>query len=318
MSQIYHGNAATNMKIREEIKYSNLSITALSKKHIVARGTIKKWKIRDDFEDKSSRPYNINYKLNDIEKSIAISLRKSNWMKLDEITDILTVSNDNYNRSNIYRTLKEIGINVIPQEKKDEAKKFKEYSPGFIHIDVTYLPKIEGEKKYLFVAIDRATRLLFYKIYPNKNAKCSNDFLEECKEYFPMIISHILTDNGGEFKNQEFEDNLKKDDIDFRNTKPYTPKTNGMVERVNGIIKDPTIKSRKYENYKELEIDLNKFLLYYNFTRRHGSLKRELNVRTPFDALEKWYDLEPDLFKVNPEEFRNMAIKKIEGYIFQK
>ncbi len=98
-------------------------------------------------------------------------------MKLDEITDILTPANDNYNRSNIYSTLVENNISRVPQEKRDEAKKFKEYSPGFIHIDVTYLPKLEGKKKYLFVAIDRATRLLFYKIYPNKNAKCSNDFL---------------------------------------------------------------------------------------------------------------------------------------------
>ncbi len=316
MSQIYHSNATTNTKIREEVKYSNESTTFLSKKYNVTRGTIIKWKMRDDFKDKSSRPDNINYRLNDIEKSIAISLRKSTWMPLDEIVDILTPVNDNYNRSNIYATLVANNINCIPQEKKDEAKKFKEYNPGFIHIDVTYLPKLEGKKKYLFVAIDRVTRLLFYKIYANKNAKCSNDFLEECKEYFPMIISHILTDNGGEFKNKEFEGNCKKDGIELRNTKPYTPKTNGMVERVNGTIKGPTIKSRKYENYKELEVDLNKFLLYYNFNRRHGSLKRELNVRTPFEALEKWYQLDPDLFKVNPEEFRNMATKKIESYIF--
>ena len=150
-----------------------------------------------------------------------------------------------------------------------------------------------------------------FSIYPNKNAQCSNEFLKECKEFFPMIISHILTDKGGEFKNKEFEDNCRKDNIEFRNTKPYTPKTNGMVERVNGTIKNGTIKSKKYENYDELEVDLNKFLIYYNFNRRHGSLKKELNVRTPFDALEKWYKLEPDLFRVNPEEFKNMAYSKI-------
>ena len=315
MSQIYHGNAVTNSNIRNKIQLSIESDFDLSLRYGVSVKTVFKWKKRGFVNDKSSRPDNINYKLNEIEKSIIISVRKSNWIKLDELTDILTASNDNYNRSNIYRALVENGINVIPQEKKDEAKKFKEYSPGFIHIDVTYLPKLEGSKKYLFVAIDRATRLLFYKIYPNKDAKCSNEFLKECKEFFPMIISHILTDNGGEFKNTEFENNCKYDDIEFRNTRPYTPKTNGMVERVNGIIKDPTIKSKKYENYKELEMDLNKFLIYYNFNRRHGSLKKELNVRTPFDALEKWYKLEPDIFRKTPEEFRNMAYEKIEGSI---
>lgn len=318
MSQIYHNNALTNSNIRNEIQSSAELDSVLSLKYGISIKTVIKWRKRSFVTDKSSRPDNINYKLNELEKSIIISLRKSNWIKLDEIVDILTASNDNYNRSNIYRALCNNGINVIPQEKKDEAKKFKEYSPGFIHIDVTYLPKLKGDKKYLFVAIDRATRLLFYKIYSNKNAICSNKFLKECKEFFPMVISHILTDNGGEFKNKEFKNNCKNNDIEFRNTRPYTPKTNGMVERVNGIIKNPTIKSKKYEDYKELEIDLNKFLIYYNFNRRHGSLKKELNVRTPFDALEKWYDLEPDLFKVNPEEFRNMAIKKIEGCIFQK
>ncbi len=279
-------------------------------KHRASEKTIIKWQKRDFINDKSSRPNNIIYSLNEIEKAIVISTRKSGWMRLDEIADILIAANDNYNRSNIYRTLVANGINIIPQEKRDEAKKFKEYSPGFIHIDVTYLPKLEGSKKYLFVVIDRATRLLFYRIYPNKNAKCSNEFLKECHEFFPMLISHILTDNGGEFKNKEFENNCRKDNIEFRNTKPYMPKTNGMVERVNGTIKNGTIKSKKYQNNDELEIDLNKFLIYYNFNRRHGSLKKELNVRTPFDALEKWLSLEPDLFRVNPEEFRNMTYSK--------
>lgn len=316
MSQIYHCNAATNIKMRKEIRFSDASITELSKRYSVTGPTIKKWRIRSDFKDKSSRPHNIHCKLNDVEKAIIISMRRSSWMKLDELTDILSVSNANYKRSNIYSTLVANNISRIPEAKRDEAKRFKEYSPGFIHIDVTYLPKLGGKKQYLFVAIDRATRLLFYQIYPNKNAKCSNDFLKECKEFFPMIISHVLTDNGGEFKNKEFEDNCKHDNIIIRNTKPYTPKTNGMVERVNGTIKNATIKSKQYKNYNELEIDLSRFLLYYNFNRRHGSLKKELNVRTPFDALEKWYNLEPDLFKVNPKDFKNMAIKKIEDKIF--
>jgi hypothetical protein len=41
----------------------------------------------------------------------------------------------------------------VPQEQKEQAKKFKEYKPGFLHIDVTYLPKLDGQKYYLFVAI---------------------------------------------------------------------------------------------------------------------------------------------------------------------
>jgi hypothetical protein len=34
------------------------------------------------------------------------------------------------------------------QEKKQQASTFKEYEPGYLHIDVTYLPKLAGKKQY--------------------------------------------------------------------------------------------------------------------------------------------------------------------------
>ena len=39
--------------------------------------------------------------------------------------------------------------------------------PGYIHIDVKYLPQMadEGSRRYLFVAIDRATRWVFIRIF---------------------------------------------------------------------------------------------------------------------------------------------------------
>ena len=46
-----------------------------------------------------------------------------------------------------------------------------------------------------------------------------------------------------------------------------------------------------------METHLMKFLIYYILYRRHKSLKRELGVRTPFEALEKWYELKPEIFK---------------------
>jgi hypothetical protein len=42
--------------------------------------------------------------------------------------------------------------------------------------------------------------------------------------------------------------------------------------------------------------DLNQFLIFYNFNRGHGGLRKEIKVRTPYEALEYWYNLKPDLF----------------------
>ncbi len=50
----------------------------------------------------------------------------------------------------------------MPREDSEapRPKRFKAYLPGFMHIDVKYLPQMPDEpaRQYLFAAIDRATR----------------------------------------------------------------------------------------------------------------------------------------------------------------
>lgn len=163
--------------------------------------------------------------------------------------------------------------NQIPQEKKDKAKKFKEYEPGFLHIDVTYLPKFNGKSTYLFVAIDRCTRAMIYWVYENKTAENTEDFIDKCLAFFPFTITHILTDNGLEFTNRllksktgnscqklsKMDIKCLENNIQHRLTAPFTPKTNGMVERVNGTIKNNTILKTQYQSLDEMKKDLTKF-----------------------------------------------------------
>ncbi len=107
--------------------------------------------------------------------------------------------NPKISRSYVYRCLVKEKINQIPQEKKDIAKKFKEYEPGFLHIDVTYLPKFNGKSNYLFVAIDRCTRAMIYWVYENKTGENTEDFMNKYLALFPFKITNILTDNILEF-----------------------------------------------------------------------------------------------------------------------
>ena len=84
--------------------------------------------------------------------------------------------------------------------------------------------------------------------------------------------------------NHKFDVECKDNEIGHRLTAPCTPQTNGIVERVNGTIKNATIKAQDYENINDVKKDLNQFLIYSNFNRRHWSLKKELKVRTPFEG----------------------------------
>jgi hypothetical protein len=190
MSQTYHSNAKTNQHVRAAIQSSTLKNIELAENFGVNVKTIAKYKKRTFTVDKSSKPNQIHYRLTELEKEIIIIVRRATWMELDDIVDTVSLQIPSANRSNLYLTLLAKGINRVPEEKKRETKKFKEYEPGYLHIDVTYLPKLPGVKYYLFVAIDRATRLLHYKIYENKTAVNAVNFLEEVK----AILYHTCFD----------------------------------------------------------------------------------------------------------------------------
>ncbi|MCF8245555.1 MAG: integrase core domain-containing protein [Saprospiraceae bacterium] len=322
MKQEIHSNAKTNVHFRSLIHNSNLSNNQLSEKYAVSKNTICKWKNRINFEDKSSRPHSIQYSLSEVEQALTVHIRTTTWWALDDIVEMVFPTDPNSMRSSVYRTFVRNEINKVPQKEKDKAKKFKEYEPGFLHIDVTYLPKINGIKYYLFVAIDRATRTLYYKVYDAKTSENAEEFMNECIAFFPFGITHVLTDNGLEFTNKLIKSKkghycpkpskldaiCSQNNIDHRLTKPGTPKTNGMVERVNGTIKNNTIKKYNYENIAQINNDLMRFVVFYNLYRRHSGLRKELNVKTPYDAIKKWFEIKPEIFLQKPFDFKNKIL----------
>jgi transposase-like protein len=300
----------------------------LANKYNTSEVTISKWKNRKILTDKSSRPDHISYTLSDIEQALAISLRQTTWLPLDEVWEAILDVNPEITRSAVYRLFCRTEINRVPQKEREKAKKFKEYEPGFLHIDVTYLPKFEGKKYYLFVAIDRATRAMYFEVYDAKTSENAEDFMNKCLSFFPFSITHVLTDNGLEFTNRlikskkgnlcqkpsKLDEVCKENDIDHRLTKPCTPKTNGMVERVNGTIKRATILKDHYNNKQEMIIALNTFLIYYFIYRRHGGVRKELKVKTPFNAIEIWYELKPEIFIEKPIYFKNKLLNLKQNY----
>lgn len=323
MQQTYHSNATTNAHIRGLLQTdSSLSNQEIASKFNISLPTVSKWKNRNFTTDASCAPQNIVYALSDVEAALIVSIRCSTWFPLDEVFETLLHENPKITRSAVYRCFVKNKINTVPVAEKEKAQKFKAYEPGYLHVDVTYLPKFNKVGSYLFVAIDRATRTMFFEIFDHKTAESTELFFDHCMDYFPFAITHILTDNGCEFTNRLIKSkkgNLctkpslldtkcSEHHIDHRCTQPSTPKTNGMVERVNGTIKNNTILKYDYSDKAELTNDLQAFLVYYNLYRRHGSLRKELKVKTPFEAIEKWYQLKPELFKITPTEFKHKLL----------
>lgn len=306
----YHTNATTNKFQRELIQSSEESPLELSKQLKVSTKTIGKWKKRNYTNDKSSRPNKIHYALSAGEEKIIVILRKLTWAAAYDIADSVKHLIPQANQSNVSRTLQR---NKVSKKQKNDRKikRFKRYEPGFIHIDLTYVPQLEGKKKYLYVGVDRATRLIYVELRDSKSMEEATAFLESCKKFFPFQINKVLTDNGFEFTNNRYarggKGNVKKkhkftksceeSKIEHRTTKIKSPWTNGMVERVNGMIKENTIKVHRYRDYKEMNKDFKMYEMRYNVYRRHNSIKR----KTPYQLTEEWFKKKPSIFWQKPK-----------------
>ena len=211
-------------------------------------------------------------------------------------------------RSALDRLLRRRGVNRLPEPEveKTQVKSFKAYEPGYVHMDVKYLPKMEDEadRRYVFVVIDRATRWVFIAIKSKKTAAVARSFLNALHKAAPFKIKTLLTDNGREFTDRAFG-RREKDasgehefdalclalDIDHRLTKPKHPQTNGMVERFNGRLAQ-VLKTHRFNSAHDLETTRHRFVWLYN----EHLPQRALDLNTPIQALKKWQVSHPDLF----------------------
>lgn len=62
-------------------------------------------------------------------------------------------------------------------------KLFKDYELGFLHIDIKHLPQMtdETKRRYLFAAIDRATRWVYLEVRKSQSAEDALSFLKNLK-----------------------------------------------------------------------------------------------------------------------------------------
>jgi transposase InsO family protein len=313
MSHSIHPQARTTPLVRQEIKDSSLSDRKLAARYNISRSTARKWQKREGTEDLSHKALKLNTTLTEAQEAVVVTLRETLYLPLDDLLYITkTHINPAITRSALGRCLRRNGISklndLIPKAEDEQVlptKTFKDYEPGYLHIDIKYLPKMpdEASRRYLFVAIDRATRWVFLHIYNDMTEESSVDFLSRVKAAAPMKIVKLLTDNGTQFTdrftskdkqpsgNHRFDKACTELAIEHRLSPPRHPQTNGMVERFNSRISG-LLKQTRFDSAIELEKTLLSYLVIYN----HHIPQRAINHLTPIQAVQKWQNEKPDLF----------------------
>src|SRR3954467_8453464 len=280
-----HPNARTTPVGCAGIAASEEPAGVLAQRFGVSTETIRKWRKRgvNDCLDHSARPHQLSWKATEEERAIVCALRRSTNFALDDLTFVVTHFLPHLNRDSIWRILKAEGLNrrptpVSPKPVKGKGT-FQEYDLGFIHIDIKHLPKLktangERRKRYLYVAIDRCSRSVHLAVKDDETEQSAIAFLREAAAAFPFRLTHVLTDNGSCFT-PAFAKACVELGGEYRHTKPYSPQTNGMVERFNGRVGGEVLGITVW-SHRQLEQLLRGFNAAYN-----GRRQRVLDGKTP-------------------------------------
>ncbi|TDR52044.1 integrase-like protein [Halomonas ventosae] len=175
-----------------------------------------------------------------------------------------------------------------------------------MHIDIKHLPQMpdEQQKRYLYVAIDRATRWVYLEFRCSQSSKDAWAFMKQVEEKTPFKIRIVLTDNAkcftdgftraGERKSSghhPFDQECQAHAIEHRLIKPGKPQTNGMVERFNGRISD-VLATRRYTSGEDLQQTLKHYMWLYN----HHIPQKALHHQSPIAVMKEWHAKRLELF----------------------
>lgn len=307
MGQVLHGSATTTEAIRRAIQHSQESLRALSERYGINQKTVAKWKKRTSVTDLPTGPRQPRSSVLSVEEeAVIVAFRRHTLLPLDDCLYALQPTIPNLTRASLHRCLQRHGISRLPEVEGDKPakKRFKSYPIGYFHVDIAQVQTAEG-KLYLFVAIDRTSKLALTELHPRADKMTAAQFLRNVIAAVPYTIHTVLTDNGIQFANRRsdryafehiFGRVCQEHGIEHRLTKVKHPWTNGQVERMNRTIKEATVKRFHYEAHAQLRQHLAHFIDAYNFGRRLKTLKG----LTPYEFICKQWTSEPERFKMNP------------------
>lgn len=191
----------------------------------------------------------------------------------------------------IHKVLKQAQVKPLKKTRRSRKgkRRYQKDIPGErVQMDVCKI----APKLYQYTAIDDCTRFKLMRLYPNKQAASTLDFLDQVVSEFPFPIQRIQTDRGEEFMAHKVQYRLMDLKIKYRPTKPRSPHLNGKVERTQRTDLEEFYDLVDLKS-PELTEQLQQWQDYYNRQRKHGSINQ-----TPWSKWESLKAQTPTLEEV--------------------
>lgn len=183
-----------------------------------------------------------------------------------------------------HRILVRHGHNQLQKPRKRSFIRYEKTRPGeLIHVDLKYLPDLDNPRQeYQYVAVDDYSREAVVQIRAERSSQDATDFLEFILKAFPYPVDAILTDNDLIFTMRfafyskrltRFQQACRTLGIHHRLVQPYSPQSNGKVERLIRTIDDECYAVHHPRTCRHRVRVLDRYIWHYNYERPHLSLK---------------------------------------------
>lgn len=258
--------------------------------------TVRKWVKRFEIEgqvglrDRSSRPHRLHRPTPEAVVRQIETLRRERWTG-KRIAAELDISS-----ATVSRVLRRLGLSRIRDLAPAEpVRRYERERPGeLIHLDIKKLGRFErvghritGDRRgqstcrgvgweYVHVAIDDHSRLATSEIMPDEKAVSAITALRRAIDFYKRLgvtVERVMTDNGSCYKSFAFSNACRELGLRHIRTRPYTPKTNGKVERFIKTALEEWAYARAYQTSDQRADHLPHWLHSYNWHRHHGGIK---------------------------------------------
>ena len=253
--------------------------------------------------DRSSRPRNSPGQVPDAEARRICERRESTGWSPRRLADEPDIARP---ASTVHRVLRRGGCSRRPRPEPPTVIRYEWPCPGnLLHMDVKKLGRFEapghaltGDRRrrsrrvgweYVHSIVDDCSRLAYTEIHDDERAVTVAAFIRRAFKWFEgrgIAIERLMTDNHFSYtKSVSLAELLDRRAISHLRIRPYTPRTNGKVERFHQTLMREWAYAMEYASSDARREALPHWLDHYNERRSHSALGNRPPVARVRDVL---------------------------------
>ncbi len=251
------------------------------------------------FSERSSRPHRSPRLLSAAEHDRVCAVReRTGWGPR------LIAAEVGIAHATVHRALRRRGLSRRSCQPRDQVRRYEWPCPGnLLHMDTKRHARfarpghaVTGDRRrntpgagfeFVHTLEDDCSRLAYSEVHDDERAETVTGFTRRGLDWFlerGIVTERLLSDNAWCYtKNRGLRTLLQRRAIAHKRTRPYSPKTNGKVERLQQTMDREWARGLTYNSSADRRAALPHWLEHYNTRRRHSGIGNQ----TPISRVHK-------------------------------